>query len=122
MTKDSIDRFIKENMNGSSPQIDIDVRKETMSRIEAHEIKREKRRYVFHWILSVVTAIACLGSLVSFEYFFTRLRVFFLFTGINPLTVKLIFQGFFVCMLVGVFVLMLYTLIAKEDLYYIPNA
>ena len=121
MTKDQIDRLIKENMNGSSPQIEIDIRKEAMSEIAAYKIKKEKRMYVLQWILSLFAASACLGSLVFFELLFNRLRIFLFLTRINPLTLKLIFQGFFVCLLVGVFVLMLYTLSAKDDLYNIPN-
>lgn len=121
MSKNNLDGLIKNNLDKSLLR-DIDVRKETMARIEALEIKRERIKYVSVWALSLLSAAFCLFSLGYFENVFSRLRLFFLMSHLNPFTLKLIFQGFFASVLLGIFFLMIYMVGTKDQLFYIPNS
>ncbi len=122
MSKTNLDQFIKSNLVKSSPiEGGIDVRKETMARIEALEIKREKIKYFSVWFLSLFTSAVCIVSLVLFENIFNHFRFYLLLNQVNPVTLKLIFQGIFGCILVGLFVLMTYLLSSRDQLFYIPE-
>ena len=122
MSKNNLDQLIEKNLVESLPNGgEIDVRKETMDRIETFEIKREKIKYFYVWVLSLFSATVCLVSLVIFENIFNRFRIYFLLNHLNPLTMKLIFQGFFVFILLGLLSLMICTLSSKDQLFYIPE-
>ncbi len=122
MSKNNLDQLIEQKlMESQNFGENIDVRKETMSRIEALEIKREKVKYVFTWILSLFSTAACLASLVFFENIFNRFRHFFILINLDPLVLKLVFQGIFACIFLGILCLMIYTLNSKEQLFHIPE-
>ena len=122
MFKNNLDQLIEKNLVGSQQHGgDIDVRAATMVRIEAYEIKQEKIKYVFTWILSFFSTAVCLASLAIFENIFNRFRLYFILNHLNPLTLKLIFQGFFAFVFLGLLFLMIYTLSSKDQLFYIPE-
>lgn len=121
MSKNNLDTVIKTNLAQSTSAEEIEVQKDTMARIEAYEIKREKIKYFFCWILSLFSFIVCLGSLASFESLFNRVRLYLVLIHINPLTMKWIFQGVFAFILAGLFFLMFYTLNSKNELFHIPE-
>jgi hypothetical protein len=123
MSNNKFDELIKNNLDRSqSFSKDIDVRQKTMARIEALEIKREKIRYFSVWLLSLFSAATCLYALAFFENVFSRLRAFFFFYQLNPLTLKLIFQGFFATVLLGLFFLMIYMVSTRDQLFFIPES
>lgn len=123
MSKNNLDQLIEKNLIESLPNGgDIDVSKETMDRIKTYEIKREKIKYFSVWVLSLFSAAVCLVSLVIFENIFNHFRIYFLLNHLNPLTLKLIFQGFFAFVLLGLLSLMIYILGSKDQLFYIPEA
>jgi hypothetical protein len=115
MIKDPIDRLIKANLDGSAPQTEIDVRRETMDRIKNFESKKEKKLSFFQSVLTFCTAIVSLGSIVFAETLFSRLRVFLILNRINPLTLKLIYQGFFAGILIGIFAVVISTAGTREE-------
>ena len=113
--KDQIDRIIRESVDGTEPHIEIDIRRQIMSRIKTYELKKERLRSFFQYALMFCTALASLGSLVFTETLYNRLRIFLLINHLNPLTLKLMFQGFFACALIGLFILMILALNEKDD-------
>lgn len=95
MKEDDLDKMIKDSLNTSPPGMEIDIRQETMSRIEAYVKKKSKGENSILWILSIFTFFAGLVSIFIFEGFITLYEDFFLRTNLDMTTVKLVFQGVF---------------------------
>jgi hypothetical protein len=95
MKEDGLDKMIKDSLNTSPPGMEIDIRRETMSRIEAYEQRKSKGENLFLWVLSVFTFCAGLVSIFIFEGFISLYEDFFLRTNLDMTTVKLVFQGVF---------------------------
>jgi len=109
MEKNDVDKMIKENLEAGPPGVTIDIRQETMSRIEAYEKRRGKVKNLGLWIVSLFVFCAGLvsgflfeGLLPYYEDLFFRLRV-------NMDVVKLGFQGVFL-----VFVLISLTVMISQ--------
>jgi hypothetical protein len=107
--KNNVDKMITQNLEISPPGIDIDIRRETMSRIEAFEEKRGKVKNLGLWVISLFVFFAGLLSILLFEgliYFYEGI-----FTKLNVDTgfVKLGFQGVFL-----VFVLISLTVMISQ--------
>jgi hypothetical protein len=95
MKEDGLDKIIKDSVNTSPPGMEIDIRRETMSRIEAYEQRKSKGENLFLWVLSIFTFCAGLVSIFIFEGFIGLYEDFFLRTNLDMTTVKLVFQGVF---------------------------
>jgi hypothetical protein len=95
MKEDGLDKMIKDSLNTSPPGTEIDIRRETMSRIKAYEQRKSKLENMFLWVLSIFTFCAGLVSIFIFEGFISLYEDFFLRTHLDMTTVKLIFQGIF---------------------------
>ncbi len=115
MSKDEIDRLIAKNMAGDPSSESIDIRKQTMARISSYQKKKEKIRHVFYWALSFFVGIGSLAAIVVYENLFNRLAAFLRLIHMNPLTLKLIYQGFFGLVFLIVFLLMMDMLSSRED-------
>jgi hypothetical protein len=117
MRKKNIDELIKESMGGSPTMKDIDVRKETMARIVAYEKKKSMNRRVVNWVLSIFTVITSLASIYVFEVVFDHFWLFFLKYNMNILTVKIIFQGVFLVVLVTAVIITIINQKYRKELY-----
>ena len=94
MDTKKIDDMIREDLlKNHGPEIDIS--RETMSRIEAFENKRSRFRRMLSWGLALFTVFLSMGSLLVFEILFGFYESFFNRAGLNGMTVKLVFQGIF---------------------------
>lgn len=95
MKEDGLDKMIKNTLKTSLPGMEIDIRRETMSLIEAYESRKTKVKNFFLWVLSIFTFCAGLASIFIFEGFITLYEDFFLRTNLDMTAVKLVFQGTF---------------------------
>jgi len=109
MKEDGLDKMIKDSLNTSPPGMEIDIRRETMSRIEAYEQRKSKVENLFLWVLSIFTFCAGLVSIFIFEGFISLYEDFFLRTNLDMITVKLVFQGVFL-----IFVLLSLTVMVSQ--------
>ncbi len=95
MKEDGLDKMIKDTLKTSLPGMEIDIRRETMSRIEAYERRKSKVKDLVLWALSIFAFCAGLVSIFIFEGFIGLYEDFFLRTSLNMTVVKLVFQGIF---------------------------
>ena len=117
MRKKNIDELIEESMGDAPPMKEIDIRKETMARITAYVKKKSKHRRVIHWILSAFTAITSLGSVYVLEIIFNQFWLLFLKYNLNYQTFKIVFQGFFLLVLVAAVIITIINQKYREQLY-----
>jgi hypothetical protein len=89
--------------------MEIDIRRETMSRIEAYEGKRAKAKNFGLWIVSLFVFCAGLVSIFLFEGLLAYYEDLFLRLRIDTAIVKLGFQGVFL-----VFVLISLTVMISQ--------
>ena len=101
--------MIKENLEAASPGMEIDIRRETMSRIEAYEDRRAKRKNIGLWITSLFVFFAGLISIILFEGLLVYYEGLFLRLQLDAMVVKLGFQGVFL-----VFVLISLTVMISQ--------
>jgi len=113
MRQKNIDNLIEKSLGNSLPQTEIDVRKETMARIEAYERRKEKKGHLLQWVLSIFTAITSLISVYIFEILFNRYPLFFQMLHINIL----IFQSFFFLIFLTTLIIMMLSLTSRKQLY-----
>jgi len=104
-----VDKMIKENLEAGSPGMEIDIRYETMSRIEAYEEKRGKVKNIGLWIVSLFVFCAGLVSIFLFEGLLVYYEGLFLRLRVDMTVAKLGFQGMFL-----VFVLISLTVIISQ--------
>jgi hypothetical protein len=104
-----VDKMIKQNLEAGPPGMEIDIRQETMSRIEAYEEKRAKVKNFGLWILSLFVFCAGLVSIVLFEGMLPYYEGLFLRLGVDMGVVKFGFQGVFL-----VFVLVSLTVMISQ--------
>jgi hypothetical protein len=104
-----VDKMIKENLEAGPPGMAIDVRQETMSRIEAYEEKRAKVKNFGVWIVSLFVFCAGLLSILLFEGLFPFYSNLFLRLQLDANVVKFGFQGVFL-----VFVLISLTVMISQ--------
>jgi hypothetical protein len=116
--KNNIDALIKTSLNGSAPPVEVDVRSETMARIDAYERRKEKFRYILQWVLSVLTACASIASVYIFNIVFDFYELFFLRLDLDPVVVKTAFQCFFLGILFSTLVIMFVNLRSRKTLYH----
>jgi hypothetical protein len=109
MEKNDVDKMIKQNLEAGPPGMEIDIRQETMSRIEAYEEKRAKAKNFGLWILSLFVFCAGLVSIVLFEGMLPYYEGLFLRLGVDMGVVKFGFQGVFL-----VFVLISLTVMISQ--------
>ena len=104
-----VDKMIKENLEIGPPGMDIDIRQETMSRIEAYEDKKAKKKNIGLWIVSLFVFCAGLLSILLFEGLFPFYGDLFLRLQLDANVVKFGFQGVFL-----VFVLISLTVMISQ--------
>jgi hypothetical protein len=104
-----VDKMIKQNLELSPPGMDIDVRRETMSRIQAYEEKRGRARNAGLWVVALFVFGAGLLSIFLFEGLIVYYEGIFLRLGLDATAVKLGFQGVFL-----VFVLVSLTVMISQ--------
>lgn len=104
-----VDKMIKENLEAGSPGMEIDIRYETMSRIEAYEEKRGKIKNFDLWIVSLFVFCAGLVSIFLFEGLLVYYEDLFLRLQVDATVVKIGFQGVFL-----VFVLISLTVMISQ--------
>jgi hypothetical protein len=107
--ENDMDKMIKQNLEASPPGMDIDIRRETMSRIEAYEGKRERIKEVGLWIVSLFVFCAGLLSIFLFEGLILYYEYLFMRFQLNASVVKFGFQGVFL-----VFVLISLTVMISQ--------
>lgn len=107
--ENNVDKMIKKNLETGPPGLDIDIRCETMSRIEAYEEKRAKVKNVGLWIVSLFVFCAGLLSILLFEGLLPYYEDLFLRLHLDGTVVKLGFQGVFL-----VFVLISLTVMISQ--------
>ena len=95
METNDIEKMIKKNLEVGPPGMEIDIRRETMSRIEAYEGKREKMKNIVLWAVSIFTFCTSILSIVIFEGLFVYYADLFLRLRLDRIMVKLMFQGVF---------------------------
>lgn len=93
--ENDVDKMIKENLEIGPRGMDIDIRQETMSRIEVYEEKRAKLRNVGLWIVSLFVFCAGLVSIVLFEGMLPYYEGLFFRLGLDMDVVKFGLQGVF---------------------------
>jgi len=104
-----VDKMIKENLEVSPPGMDIDIRRETMSRIEAYEERKAKMKNIGLWIVSLFVFCAGLVSIFLFEGLIVYYENLFLRLQVDATIVKFGFQGVFL-----VFVLISLTVMISQ--------
>jgi hypothetical protein len=109
MEKNDVDKMIKKNLEAGPPGMEIDIRRETMSRIEAYEEKRGKLKNIGLWIVSLFVFCAGLLSILLFEGLLVYYEDLFLRLQLNATVVKFGFQGVFL-----VFVLIALTVMISQ--------
>jgi len=95
MEKNDVDKMIKQNLETCPPGMKIDIRRETMSRIEAYEEKRGKVKNIGLWIVSLFVFCAGLLSILLFEGLIVYYESLFLRLHLDATVVKFGFQGVF---------------------------
>ncbi len=110
----NLDELIEKSSGASPTPLKIDVREPVMNRIEAYERRHAKLWNMLQWVLALFTTAASLISIVIFESFFTRYRLFFQVRHLNSLTLKYGFQAAFIIILVTTLILMATKLRSKE--------
>jgi hypothetical protein len=95
MEKNDVDKMIKEKLEAAPPGMEIDIRYETMSRIEAYEEKRGKIKNFGLWIVSLFVFCAGLVSIFLFEGLIVYYEGLFLRLRVDMDVVKFGFQGVF---------------------------
>ena len=95
MEKNEVDKMIKQNLEASPPGMEIDIRRETMSRIEAYEEKRGKVKNIGLWIVSLFVFCAGLVSILLFEGLLPYYEGLFLRLQVDATVVKFGLQGVF---------------------------
>ena len=90
-----VDKMIKQNLEAGPPGLEIDIRHETMSRIEAYEEKRGKFKNFGLWIVSLFVFCAGLLSIFLFEGLIVYYEGLFLQLHVEATVVKFGFQGVF---------------------------
>jgi hypothetical protein len=95
MENKDVDQMIKQNLKTGPPRQEIDIRRETMSRIEAYEEKREKVKNLGLWIVSLFVFCAGLVSIFLFEGLIVYYEGLFLRLRVDMDVVKFGFQGVF---------------------------
>lgn len=93
--KNDVDKMIKENLQASPPGIEIDFRQEIMSRIDAYENKRARRKNIGLWVVSLFVFCAGILSILLFEGLLIYYEDLFLRLQLDATVVKLGFQGVF---------------------------
>ena len=93
--ENDVDKMIKENLLTSPPGMEIDIRKETMSRIEAYENKKAKIKNIGLWLVSLFVFCAGILSILLFEGLLVYYEDLFLRLQLDSMIVKLGFQGVF---------------------------
>ena len=104
-----VDKMIKQNLEAGPPGLEIDIRHETMSRIEAYEEQKAKVKNVGLWIVSLFVFCAGLLSILLFEGLLVYYEDLFLRLQLDATVVKLGFQGVFL-----VFVLISLTVMISQ--------
>ena len=94
-SENGVDKMIKQNLETGPPGMAIDIRQETMSRIEAYENRREKVKNIGLWTVSLFVFFAGLVSVFLFEGMFVYYESLFLRLGMDAGVVKFGFQGVF---------------------------
>jgi hypothetical protein len=105
----NVDKMIKQNLEAGPPGMEIDIRRETMSRIEAYEGKREKVKNVGLWIVSLFVFCAGLLSIFLFEGLIVYFENLFMQFQLDTTVIKFGFQGVFL-----VFVLISLTVMISQ--------
>ena len=95
MEKDDVDKMIKQNLETDPPGMEIDIRRETMSRIAAYEEKRANVKNVGLWIVAMFVFWAGLLSIFLFEGMLVYYEGLFLRLGLDGNVVKFGLQGVF---------------------------
>ena len=101
--------MIKQNLEAYPPGMEIDIRRETMSRIEAYEGKREKAKNVGLWIVSLFVFISGLLSILLFEGLIFYYEDLFMRFQLDASVIKFGFQGVFL-----IFVLLSLTVMISQ--------
>jgi hypothetical protein len=109
MENNNVEKMIKQNLEAGPPGMDIDIRHETMSRIEAYEDKKAKIKNVSLWIVSLFVFCAGLLSILLFEGLLPYYEDLFLRLQLDATVVKFGFQGVF-----GIFVLISLTVMISQ--------
>jgi hypothetical protein len=104
-----VDKMIKQNLEASPPGMEIDIRREIMSRIESYEEKRGKVKNIGLWIVSLFVFCAGLVSILLFEGLLPHYEGLFLQLNVDTTIVKLGLQGIFL-----VFVLISLTVMISQ--------
>ena len=113
MKEKNIDDLIEKSLGNSLPHTEIDVRKETMARIQAYEERKAKKGQLIQWVLSAFTAITSFISVYIFEVLFNRYPLFFLLRHINIQ----IFQIFFILIFLTTIIIMMVKLTSGKQLH-----
>lgn len=90
-----VDKMIKQNLETGPPGMAIDIRLETMSRIEAYEEKKAKIKNLGLWLVSLFVFCAGLVSIFLFEGLLVYYEGLFLRLNVDTAIVKFGFQGVF---------------------------
>ena len=101
--------MIKQNLEANPSGIEIDIRKEIMSRIEVYEGRKSKVKDFILWAISIFTFCAGLVSIFLFEGLLVYYENVFLRLDMDVMTVKFVFQGMFL-----VFVLISLTVMVSQ--------
>jgi len=109
LEKNDVDKMIKQNLETGPPGMEIDIRCETMSRIEAYEDKKEKVKNIGLWIVSLFVFCAGLVSIFLFEGLLVYYEGLVLRLQVDMDVVKLGFQCVFL-----VFVLISLTVMISQ--------
>jgi len=109
MEKNDVDKMIKQNLETGPPGKEIDIRRETMSLVEAYEEKRAKVKNVGLWVVSLFVFCAGLLSILLFEGLIVYYEDLFLRLQLDASLVKFGFQGVFL-----VFVLISLTVMISQ--------
>lgn len=109
MEKNDVDKMIKQSLEAGSSGMEIDILRETMSRIEAYERKRAKVKNFGLWIVSLFVFCAGLVSIFLFEGLLVYYEGLFLRLQVDANVVKFGFQGVFL-----VFVLISLTVMISQ--------
>jgi hypothetical protein len=93
--ENNVDKMIEQNLQAGPPGMEIDIRKETMSRIEAYENKKAKIKNIGLWFVSLFVFCAGILSIILFEGLLIYYEDLFLRLNLDATIVKLGFQGVF---------------------------
>jgi len=95
METNDIEKMIKQNLKANPSGMEIDIRREIMSRIEVYEGRKTKVKDFILWALSIFTFCAGLASIFLFEGLLVYYKNVFLRINVDMTTVKFVFQGVF---------------------------